>query len=219
MSQSHNSEEIIQEALNLDGTVDKLQSFYAKWAASYDMDVATEAYAAPTISVDLLLKNLHQLDQLSRPLSILDAGCGTGLIGQILLQSDLDPTFELDGFDLSSAMVDKAAETKAYTNLMGNINLNHPLHHLFKNQYDVVFCCGVFTLGHVPPKSLKNLFDVTRSGGLVIASTRTRYYEKSGYQTISDKFVAEGAVELVELLREAPYTSDDNSHYWVYKLM
>ena len=219
MSQSHNPEEIIQEALALDGTIDKLQNFYAKWAASYDADVATEAYAAPTICIDLLLKNLHHLNQSNEKLAFLDAGCGTGLIGQVLQHSDLEVEFELNGFDLSPEMVSKAAETQAYAQLSGNIDMNQPFTQLGKKRYDVVFCCGVFTLGHVPPQSLKHLFEITRPGGLVITSTRTRYYEKSGYQSVSDQFMQEGAVQLVEILREAHYTSDDNSHNWVYKVI
>ncbi|MEM8861377.1 MAG: class I SAM-dependent methyltransferase [Chloroflexota bacterium] len=219
MSHSHNSDEIIQEALSLDGTINKLQNFYAKWASNYDSDVATEAYTAPNICVDLLKTYSSSLLSHTTDLSLLDAGCGTGLIGHVL-QSEVDLfQYQIDGFDLSQEMIEQAKLTNAYRNLASNINLNQPLNHLEGKQYNAVFCCGVFTLGHVPPHSLKNLFNATLPDGLVITSTRTRYYEESDYQAVNDQFIAQNVVSLVKVLKDAPYTSDDNSHYWVYKVM
>ena len=213
MTQERNPDEIIQEALGLDGRAETLQQFYAKWAQFYDEDVAKEAYAAPQICVDLFLKHTHDL---SKRIKVLDAGCGTGLIGVHLNEAGFH---QIDGFDLSQEMVGEARKTNAYRSLVGGINLNEPLSHLGSQKYDVVFCCGVFTSGHVPPTSLQNLLDATQAGGIVITSTRTRYYDESNYQQVTDQFVTSGAVELAEVLKDAPYTTDGNSHYWVYRAL
>lgn len=75
----------------------------------------------------------------------------------------------------------------------------------------------MFTLGHVPPETLRPLFTMTRPNGYIIVSTRTGYYDASNYQAVSDKFVATGAVSLHHVLRDAPYTNDSKAHYWVYQ--
>ncbi len=204
----------IHNALNLDGNPETLKRYYADWAARYDADVADEMYAGPQVMVDLLNAVLSKGAADSAEIKIIDAGCGTGLVGKLLHDQGLH---HIDGFDLSSDMVKQAAQLNIYKNLIGNVDLNQPLTQYAPSSYDVVMCCGVFTLGHVPPEAMAQLLYLCKSGGLIITSTRTAYYDASDYQQVTDQLIQDGQVELLQLLRDAPYTTDGNSHYWAYR--
>jgi predicted TPR repeat methyltransferase len=66
--------------------------------------------------------------------SILDAGCGTGSVGLLIRNI----TKQLDGVDMSSAMLDKAKEKEIYNNLAQD-----DLESFMKNtpiKYDAITC-------------------------------------------------------------------------------
>ena len=214
---SDQASEIIKAALNLDGRTDTLVEFYERWAGRYDADVAKENYRAPLVIVNRLLQTVPDppisLDPTARDLKILDAGCGTGLVGAELYAKGFR---HIDGFDLSLPMIDQAQKLAIYRELKSGIDLSKPLDAYAGRQYDIVFCCGVFTLGHVEPTALEQLISVTRPGGLILTSTRSSYYQNSNYRAVSDQLVAENQIAHIETLWDAPYTADGDSHYWVY---
>ena len=204
----------IHNALNLDGNPRKVRQYYEDWATSYDQDLAHEAYTAPEITAVLLNKTIDKHNLLPAALEVADVGCGTGLVGVLLAQAG----FKLiDGMDISPLMVEIAQQRGVYRQLQGDVDMTQSLNPAWRNAYDVVLCCGMFTLGHVPPETLRPLFDMTRSQGFIIVSTRTGYYDDSNYQAISDQFIADGIVMLEQMLPNAPYTNDSLSHYWVYQ--
>jgi len=208
----------VKDALSLDADPESIKAYYAGWAESYDQDLEGH-YTAPRMMVGLLCEYLDQqppgLPAERGDMLIMDAGCGTGLVGELLHKSGFR---RIDGTDISSEMVDKARELGVYRNLLGDIDINEPPRPEWTGAYHAVLCCGVFTLGHVPPVALHRLVDMARSGGVVITSTRTAYYDSSDYQQVSDALVASGRAELVKTLREAPYTQDSNAHYWMYQV-
>jgi predicted TPR repeat methyltransferase len=68
--------------------------------------------------------------------SILDAGCGTGSVGLLIRNI----TYQLDGVDMSSAMLDKAKEKEIYNNLAQD-----DLESFMKNtpkKYDAITCAA-----------------------------------------------------------------------------
>lgn len=210
---------VVEDALNLDSDPEHIKDYYAKWAESYDEDLKGY-YTAPRMMVGLLMEYLENppegLPANKEELEIADAGCGTGLVGELLYKAGFR---KIDGMDISSDMVDKARELGMYRDLHGDIDITEPLRPQWVAAYHAVLCCGVFTLGHVPPDALHRLVEMTRPGGIVIASTRTAYYDSTDYQQVSDELVSSGRVELVKELRDAPYTADGNAHYWIYRLI
>jgi len=201
----------INEALQLDGDADSLKAFYRDWAGRYESDLRDVDYAAPEIAAKLIARH-HDRANVPDP-SILDAGCGTGLVGAELLRHGFAT---IDGFDLSPDMADLARGTGFYRDVAGDINLldavaSYPV------PYDIVVCAGVFTLGHVPPSALAVLRRLARPGGLIVVSTRTLYFDRTDYRLVSDGLVAEGALTFVDRLMDAPYKDDGRSHYWVYR--
>lgn len=208
----------VEDALNLDSNPETIKAYYADWAESYDQDLEGY-YTAPRMMVGLLQEYLStsppELPPDKSELLIMDAGCGTGLVGKVLYDVGFR---QVDGTDISSEMVDKARELGVYRSLEGDVDINEPPRPEWVAAYHAVLCCGVFTLGHVPPDALHHLIQITRPGGIVIVSTRTAYYDETDYQQVSDDLVASGRVERIKTLRDAPYTQDGDAHYWIYKV-
>lgn len=207
----------VKDALNLDSDPETIKAYYADWAESYDEDLEGY-YTAPRMMVGLLTEYLSN-DPPNMPSSrsellIMDAGCGTGLVGDVLHKSGFR---NMDGTDISEEMVEKARELGVYRSVEGNVDINEPPRPEWLGAYHAVLCCGVFTLGHVPPEALNHLIDMARPNGIVIVTTRTAYYDETDYQRVSDELVASTRAELIKTLQDAPYTKDGDAHYWIYK--
>jgi len=78
----------VKHAHNLDGDTTRLKTYYQSWADRYDADVGNERYSAPAYIADLLNHLPSNDDTMVDPenpeIAILDAGCGTGLVGKEL---------------------------------------------------------------------------------------------------------------------------------------
>lgn len=208
----------VQSALDLDSDADSIKAYYAKWADSYDDDL-DGYYTAPRMMAGLLCEVLDDepagIPADRSDVEIMDTGCGTGLVGDMLDRAGFR---KIDGTDISQEMVDKARELDVYRSLYGDIDVNEPPRPEWIDAYDAVMSCGVFTLGHVPPEALHQLVRMARPGGVIVNSTRTSYYEETDYQQVSDDLEASGKATLVKQLRDAPYTQDGNAHYWAYQV-
>jgi len=100
--------------------------------------------------------------------TVLDAGAGTGLLGEELVRAGFR---RLDAFDMSDGMLGQAAGKGIYRDLRV-ARLGEPLEY-DTGSYDAVVCAGVLTAGHAPAASLDELVRVTRPGGHVIFTLRS----------------------------------------------
>lgn len=207
----------IKGAHNLSGDVSKLKDYYEDWAEAYDRDVSNEAYAGPRAIAEFYDRIRAEYDSnTSRgEAKVLDAGCGTGLVGVILKEMGYSA---IDGFDLSDRMVDIAKETNCYQELLGGIDMNEKIEAYKDNQYDGSLACGVFTLGHVPPESINEMIRFTRPGGLIVVSTRKSYYNSTNFQEVVDQLDADGTVKLLEHWKDGPYITEEGAHYWALQV-
>lgn len=217
-NKDNQSFDAIKEAHHLSGDAEKLQTYYDKWAIAYNSDVSNEKYIGPEYIVNLLttLKSnngLKTVDSSDRQIKILDTGCGTGLVGTVLKQKGYQ---NVDGCDLSEGMVEQARSTGAYNFLESGIDLTKKNEAYEDNQYDATICCGVFTLGHVPPTALLELIRITKPGGWVVVSTRKSYYDSTNFQEICDRYQQEGKVKLVNHVKDGPYIAEEGAHYWAF---
>ncbi|NEN93028.1 MAG: class I SAM-dependent methyltransferase [Okeania sp. SIO3H1] len=208
----------IKGAHVLSGDAEKIQEYYDQWAAAYDSDVSNEEYIGPKYIADLLANlkgdnGLKAIDASNKNIEILDAGCGTGLVGIVLKQKGYH---HVDGSDLSEGMVEKARSTGAYNVLESEIDLTKTNEAYEDNQYDATVCCGVFTLGHVPPTALSELIRITKPGGWVVVSTRKSYYDSTDFQEVCDRYQQEGKVKLVNHVKDGPYIAEEGAHYWAF---
>ena len=201
------SNQAIDAALHLDGDPGRVQSYYDDWAREYDRDVESAGYCSPAICARLL--------QQFRPdteIGVLDAGCGTGLVG-IELQK-LGYT-RVSGFDLSGQMAARARACGSYLEVCGGMDMMQATQTYGEQSFDALLSVGVFTPGHVAPEALVELLRLCREGGLLVVSTRSQYYDQTRFQEVVDEILRSGKAEL--LLREmnAPYHHDGDGHYWV----
>ena len=206
---------IIKSSHTLSGKPDELEHYYEKWAKTYNRDVSNEQYCGPKYIIDFLAKVSNKAGNHKKysELEILDAGCGTGLVGVVLQQQGYHT---IDGCDLSDKMTKIAQKTGAYRALTEGVDLNQMI--TFKtNQYDVTISCGVFTLGHVPPLALEELIRVTKPGGLVVITTRKSYYDSTDFQFVCDNLKNEGKIKVVDHVI-GPYIAEEDAHYWAFKV-
>lgn len=163
----------------------ELQGVYNDWAASYDTDLDSLGYTAPQKAADVLATVLPPQSSTR----ILDAGCGTGLVGSALSRHGYA---HVDGADLSPGMLRQADKTGAYENL-DEEDLSKPLQ---KGNYDAVICVGTLTEGHVGPEAIAHFVDAAKTGGYVVATVLGTIWEPR-YREFVDGLVQRGEVKLV----------------------
>ena len=168
----------------------ELQEQYDLWAHEYERDMQeVYGYTLPQRGAALLVKHLSHRSSL-----ILDAGAGTGLVGQFLSEHGYG---NLVGIDLSSRMLEEARAKKVYRELRRMI-LGEPLE-FPSHRFDAVISIGVLTSGHAPPSSLDELSRVTKPMGLVAFSMRRDTYEEWGFREKQQVMAAEGRWKLLEV--------------------
>ena len=153
-------------------TSEELLKYYQDWAGNnkYNKDMVNWNYTAPQETVSILKKYAF-----NKNFKILDAGCGTGLVGIELKKYGYS---NIEGVDFSQSMLDLVPQ--GIYKRIEKIDLNKPLK--FKdNMYDVLMCVGTFTYGHVKPKALDELIRITKNRGLICFTINEGIYEEYGF--------------------------------------
>ncbi|MEU5851049.1 class I SAM-dependent DNA methyltransferase [Saccharopolyspora shandongensis] len=139
---------------------EEAEAVYDEWAAEYDADMVQGMdYVAPANAANRLV------DLAGDPEPVLDAGCGTGLVGAELAKRSVAV---IDGIDLSQGMLDQARARGVYRDL-AKADLTRRLD-IPDDTYGAAICVGTITDGHVGPEVLDELVRVVRPGGLVVAT-------------------------------------------------
>lgn len=189
---------------------DALMEAYAEWADHYDSDlVEGEGYVGHVQVAELLAPKLSP-----EGARILDAGCGTGLVG-VELARRCDAT--IIGADYSPAMLERAKRTGVYDQLR-KVDLNDPLA-LPDDGFDAVVCAGTLTVGHVGPEALTGFVRVVKPGGFVCFTVREEAWQQDDYQAVIDRLDASAAWEALEV-RTADYIREEGSscHLCLYRV-
>lgn len=205
--------ESMADVMSLGGDVDRLAAFYARWAQYYDDDVATHGYGLPPMMAETAAAVIP--DTRRSAAVVLDAGCGTGLVGAALTAVGFAT---IDGVDLSPEMVEHARARGVYRRLRAPVDLTEPPRSDLARGYDLVTVGGVFTVGHVPPETLETMSRYARPGGMLIVSTRKAYLDETDYASVSAGLVESGRLELLIHTAAAPYTMDSTGDYWAYRV-
>ena len=166
---------------------DQLRERYDVWAADYDSDLDDLRWEAPEVAAE-------RCDYFAKPgAEILDAGCGTGLVGVALAELGHR---RIVGFDLSERMLERSAARGVYSELhQGSLLERLPFD---DGRFGSVVSVGVFTLGHVEGSAFAELARVTIPGGHVSITFRDDSFDHLGYRTEQQRLIDSGAWKLVE---------------------
>ena len=169
---------------------------YDEWALEYEADVRSWGYTLP--------EDIAALVMAQAPVGrILDAGCGTGLIGHALRGLGVSAD-QLVGIDASQASLEIAAETGVYVDV-SRVDLTAGLP-FDDHAFGAVVCGGVLT--YVPDATpvLREFVRVLRPGAVAIVSQRTDLWEERNFDDTLGQLRAEGAG--VEISERVPYLPD-----------
>jgi predicted TPR repeat methyltransferase len=145
-------------------------------------------YVAPMIAANLLEDHMAQ-----KGARILDAGCGTGIVGELLHQKGYG---NIEGLDYSPSMLEKA-EAKGIYQALHRGDLTGTLD-IAVDTYDAVISVGTFTCGHVGPGAFEELVRITRAGGWLCFTVREQAWEEDDYRTRVDDMEGRGLWEQLE---------------------
>ena len=167
----------------------ELAKRYQEWAKAYEQDMMQDfGYLSPVYVGEYVDKVV------STSANILDAGSGTGLVGQLLYDRGYR---RLVAMDLSEKMLARAQKKEIYTDLRQGI-LGQPLD-FGTDEFDAVVSAGVFTLGHATASGLDELIRVTKPGGHIIFTLHTDLYERGEFPDKLAALEAAGVWSLLEV--------------------
>ena len=153
-------------------TPEEVLEYYKHWTDNnkYNRDMVEWNYTAPKETVEVVKKYAT-----NKNFKILDAGCGTGLVGVELKKFGYS---HIDGVDFSQDMLDLVPQD-IYRNLQ-KVDLNADLK-FRDNTYDVIICVGTFTYGHVKAHALDELIRITKDKGLICFTINEGIYKEYGF--------------------------------------
>lgn len=177
---------------------DDNRRLYAKWAATYETSfVDAKQYRYPKAIAEVFN------DVVGPVTRVLDIGTGTGLTGMYLQR--LRPDLVIDGMDISPEMLEQAKlkmredGAAVYRALFERdltktvLNENPP--------YEALFSSGTFTHGHLGPECLTNLLPLVEDNGWLVVGVNNEHYESKGFEDVLTSLVADGAIQVPEILR------------------
>jgi SAM-dependent methyltransferase len=191
----------------------ELAERYNQWAKDYDTELERDyEYAGPQRAVEFLVRYV------SKEARILDAGAGTGLVGEILVKLGYR---NLVAMDLSQGMLEEARKKNVYQEFH-QMTMGESLD-FTDNSFDAVVSVGVLTAAHAPASSFDELVCITKPGGYIIFTLRPDVYEGYGFKEKQTTLETEGKWKLVEVsekFQALPKAEADLYHYvWVYKVI
>ncbi len=192
------------------GTPEVLAERYDELATTYDEALDTDI--SPRRAAEVLARHCPGDGK------ILDAGCGTGRVGQVLRELGYQ---DLEGIDISHGMLDEARKKGCYVGLHQQ-DLAQPLGYS-DGAFDAVISVGVFVRGHAPSSSLDELVRVTKPSGHVVFTLRPEFYVGSDFNEKLAALATDGRWRWVETgdrfnagFKEFP---DINLQVWVYEVL
>ncbi|MDP6564733.1 MAG: class I SAM-dependent methyltransferase [Alphaproteobacteria bacterium] len=177
-----------------------LANSYDEWAATYDETLAGWDYRSPADTARLLRA------ETASDATILDAGCGTGLVGTALRAAGF--TGPIDGFDISTSSLEQAARLNIYRKLK-RVDLQTLPVALAVNSYDALVCIGVLT--YVPDSAavLREFARLVRPGGTVLVTQREDMFQERAFAETVKGLAEAGTFGKTVISEPQPYLPDN----------
>ena len=184
---------------------DEVMKYYDEWGMQnkYDQDMVDWNYTGPKETVNVFKKYT-----LNKNIKILDAGCGTGLVGVELKKFDY---LNIEGIDLSKKLLDLVPQN-LYKKLQ-QADLNKKIMSV-DNNYDAVMCVGTFTFGHVKPPALNEFVRITKNNGLICFTINEGIHEEYGFDKKIKELSDSNLWNLKEFFK-SDYIASKNVNAWL----
>jgi len=128
--------------------------------------------------------------------TVLDMGCGTGLVGQYLKERGF---VNIVGVDASKGMLERAAEKSAYTELKELfLGLPDTFPREYHNRFEVVTGSGILADNHLDNKVFEEMLLALKQGGYAVFATRTQYLTQYGYGPYMKELEEKGRWKLIK---------------------
>ena len=167
---------------------------YDAWADTYDREMAQAGYRHPAICLALLCRHLP-----AGAAPLLDAGAGTGLMGEWL---GIVGYAEVEALDISAGML-AVAEAKGVYARLHRLTLGETLP-FADGHFAGIVSTGVFTTGHVGAEALPELIRICAPGGALVLTVKDTIWE-DGFAAALARHA--GAGRIARLEETPPYIS------------
>ena len=184
-------------------TTEDIMQHYDKWGDKYDQDMVDWNYTGPQETVNIFKKYA-----VNKNIKVLDAGCGTGLVGLELKKFGYS---NIDGADLSQKLLDLIPN--GCYNKIEKMDLNKTLNK-DSNVYGAVICVGTFTFGHVKPAALDEFIRITKNKGLICFTINEGVYEDYGFDKKIDELKKNNRWTLKEFFK-SDYIKSKDVNAWL----
>ena len=179
---------------------DKVLKYYDDWTknAQFNQDMIDWDYTAPVNTVQLIDKYIHD-----KNIKILDAGCGSGLVGIELKKRGFTNIY---GVDFSKSMLNLIPNNIYQT--VEIIDLNEPLKY-DDNDFGAIICVGTFTYGHVKAHALDEFIRVTNKNGYICFTINEGIYTEYKFDKKINELSKNKSWEVLNLSKSSYIVNKD----------
>ena len=187
-------------------TPEEILKYYKNWSANnnYEKDLEDWNYLAPLLSCQFFTS--QKIDQNSL---ILDAGCGTGLVGKILKDKGYN---NVEGLDFSNEMLD-LIPLDIYKKVY-QADLNKKLQ-IPDNFYDHALCVGTFTYGHVRANAFDEFHRILKNSSYFVFSINEGVFKSYGFDKAISKFEENKKWSVISFEKKIYIEKKDIEAYYV----
>ena len=154
---------------------------YDDWVSTYDTDVQSWGYEVP----DRLASVVAAAGATNG--DVLDAGCGTGLVGRAL---DAVGVASVIGADFSPESINVAKQRDVYRELHV-LDLSQPLP-FTSQRFLAVVSGGVFSYLTEPEAVLREFLRIVRHGGPIVFTQRVKLWESRQMDAVLQRLAEQG---------------------------
>jgi predicted TPR repeat methyltransferase len=177
--------DFLDQVYNL-ASQDDTDSYYSRWAATYDDELTRQGYRTPSRCAEAL-RDFVALDA-----HVLDIGCGTGLSGSAFAAVGFT---NLTGTDVNAEML-AVADAAGIYRASWVTDLDDPFP-FSVGTYAAIAAVGVIGVGAAPASVLTSALDALAPGGHVIFSYNDHALQVAEYVQVLDDALANGVAEQV----------------------
>ncbi|XP_078354679.1 methyltransferase-like protein 27 [Oculina patagonica] len=167
--------------LNMNSPVEDSKMAYDEMAPCWEKISDNVGYKGHILCVEAFDRAMNTADVFPNPkkdMKILDAGAGTGGIGEMLKARGYT---NVDALDISQEMLNLAKGKGIYKRLICAPLVDTHMNEIQTAEYDVVLCAGTIVYGQVKPGAIEECARFVKPGGLFIFTIRCDSYDPVEY--------------------------------------